>query len=67
MPLLYIKKLYSLNPTKYKNISLEQGLADYHIYCEYFILSLQRRSVVYDITGKYDRLKTFRQWLKTEI
>lgn len=48
---LYIKKLWSLNPTKYKFIPLKKALEEYHIYVQFCK------------TG----IKTFEQWRTTEI
>lgn len=59
MNLIYIKKLYSLNPTRYTTIQLTKALEDYHLYCESFMNSQLRRET--------DKLKTFKQWLLTEI
>lgn len=52
---LHVKKITSLNPTKFKFMTLALALAQYHDYfgLEYFLNDNQPKS--------------FNQWLKTEI
>ena len=53
---LYVKKLTSLHPTKYKDLTLNDGLERYHIY----ILNCMKDPFK-------SKPKTFEEWLKTEI
>lgn len=59
MPPFYVKKIYSLNPTKYKYITFRQAEKDYYFYVQCFIGAVQK--------GTKLNLKTFTQWLRTEI
>lgn len=52
---LYVKKLYSLNPDKYKYIRIETATDNYSRY------------VANCIDTGHNEWKTFEQWLKTEI
>lgn len=52
---ILVKKIWSLNPTKYKKISLEEASAVYGIYISYFI----KRSDL--------NFKSFVEWLESEI
>lgn len=54
---LYIKKLWSLNPTKCKFIPLEEALEDYSYYIRACI----------KINMPEIEIKTFKQWRTTEI
>lgn len=54
---LYVKKIWSTNPNKYKYVELEKATEEYSIYT----LSVQ--------TNFYFRvkIKTFSHWLRSEI
>jgi hypothetical protein len=52
-----VKKLVSLYPTKYKEISLKEASAGYFNYLERF----------QDAISPFTRQKTFIQWLESEI
>jgi hypothetical protein len=54
---LYVKKVWSYNPTKYKYITLEKAQEDYLKY-----------TILYFGGGhKSEYYKDFEKWLKTEI
>ena len=57
---LYVKKLSSLNPTKYKNISIDEAIKGYEEYVFMFI-----NSKFTDLED--DKPKNFREWRTTEI
>ncbi len=57
---LYVKKLCSLNPIKYKFIHIERALFDYDIYLRNWVDSYK--------DGRVERYqKSFNSWLETEI
>lgn len=58
---LYVKKIWSQSPTKYKYISLEEAQKEYNLWL-YHITDI----ITYG-TDMQDYFKTFDQWLKTEI
>lgn len=55
---LYIKKIWSLSPTKYRHEPLEKMLKAYYEYCIAVMTS--------DYQDEF-MLKTFEQWRTTEI
>lgn len=52
---LFVKKIWSLNPSKYKFMPLDRATDDYSRY------------VASCIDAGYREWKTFDQWLRTEI
>lgn len=57
MTTLYVKKIVSVNPTRYKHIALNKALKKYH---NYFVSCLNS-------PYKTKKPKDFSMWLKTEI
>lgn len=57
---LYVKKIWTYNPNKYKFVSLEKALAWYQTYLDNLITCVSYYQ-------KNQLGKTFDQWLKTEI
>lgn len=55
---LYVKKVWSYNPTKYKYIPLEKAIKGYDDYLNYY-----RENTYRDL--KF--IKSFDRWLRTEI
>ena len=58
MDKLYVRKLVSLNPDRYEKISLKKAIRMYARYCYIFGKAE---------TQYRNDLKTFEQWLETEI
>ena len=56
--ILYVKKVWTWNPTGYKYIPIEKALKKYK---EYTLNCIESKYV-----GP-DEIKTFQNWLKTEI
>lgn len=54
---LYVKKIWSLNPTKYKYMTLEKATKEYNEY-----LGNWQGYILYKSNPK-----TFKNWLQTEI
>jgi len=54
---LYVKKIWSLNPTKFKYISLETALFNYEHYLTFFDKGWKQKEAP----------KRFEEWLKSEI
>lgn len=54
---LFVKRICSLNPKKYKFVRLETAIGQYESYLTYFSRGWK----------KGDEPKTFENWLKTEI
>jgi hypothetical protein len=52
---IIVKKIWSLNPTKYKKITLEEASRRYFKYMSYFIC---KQDYMY---------KSFTEWLESEI
>ena len=59
---LYVKKLWSLNPTKSKYIPLEQAVKEHAEYCRHFMEAVRRER-----TPNKEKPKSLTEWLKTEI
>jgi hypothetical protein len=57
--MMYVKKIWSLNPTKYKYITIEKAIKGYENYIIGYIKSLY--------FNKDKKPKTFKSWLTTEI
>ena len=56
----YVKKIWSLNPTKYKYVELSKAQAEYTGWYTYVSLN---NPYYHEVM----KLKTFEEWLKTEI
>lgn len=67
MTKLFVKKLVSLNPDQHEKIPLEDALESYHFYAKSFAIALRNGFVFHKEMGDGDALKTFDEWLKTEI
>lgn len=57
IPTMYVKKVWSYNPTKYKFISMETAMLNYQEYLAYFDKGWKQK----------DAPKTFYNWLVSEI
>ena len=56
----YVKKIWSLNPTKYKYVEFSKAHKEYTSWFAY--VALKRPEYKY-----VEPIKTFEEWLKTEI
>lgn len=62
------RKLTSLHPTRYKQISFDEAMEGYKFYClEVFKLRQERNLTSVGRKNSPIRLKDFLTWLKTEI
>ena len=62
----YVKKLTSLNPTKYRYIEVFEAHRMYYEYIENWI-KIVTDPKYYGTVEQGGKPKTFEQWLKTEI
>jgi len=65
MPTLYVKKIWSLHPTLYKHIPLAKAMKGYKDYVQN-ILYIVITPKMYG-HGEKHTIKSFAEWLKTEI
>jgi len=57
----FVKKICSLNPTKYKFVAIDTAISQYNTYIVDCIES------IFDIKLKENYPKTFKVWLRSEI
>jgi len=64
---IYVKKIYSLSPDKYKYINLDTVLKEYSKYLnailDSYILLVDKRLPI----GEVEKIKSVPEWLETEI
>lgn len=58
----YVKKIWSLNPSLYKYISIKKAIKLYEDYLKSCAISIKRNKYKYKFT-----FKSFKDWLVTEI